>query len=138
MNTVFAPIDISRPTPSPRALEALYAAAFMFLDADRVEDATNAFRVMVRLAPTDERAWLGLGACHERRDEEDIAAELYGAGSLVASPPSPRCLLALARLERARGDGHLADEHVTDAHALAHSLEDAELIELVALERRER
>ena len=124
--------------PSPQALEALYAAAFMFLEVDRVEDATRAFRVMVRFAPTDERAWLGLGACHERREEADIAAELYGAGSVVASPPSPRCLLALARLERTRGAEAVAEEHVDEALAIAELLEDEDLVVLVRAERGSR
>lgn len=136
MNTSDHFLDLAVTPPSARALDALYAAAFMFLDADRVEDATKAFRVMVRFAPLDERAWLGLGACHERRDEHDIAAELYGAGSVVASPPSPRCLLALARIERTRGDGASADDHVEDAVALAQSLDDQALIELASSERR--
>lgn len=131
-------LEVGFIAPSPQALEALYAAAFMFLDVDRVQDATRAFRVMVRFAPTDERAWLGLGACHERRDETDIAAELYGAGSVVASPPSPRCLLALARVERARGAESAAEEYVDEALALAESLEDEELIVLVRAERGHR
>ena len=137
MNTLTQSLDLERTSPSPQALEALYSAAFMFLDADRVEDATRAFRVMVRFAPTDERAWLGLGACHERRDEDDIAAELYGAGSVVASPPSPRCFVALARIERARGESEAADEHLGEALVLAEALDDDDLIKLVALEPRD-
>ena len=75
------------------SIDSLYSVAYAFLEADRIRDATNAFRVMVRFAPLDERAWLGLGECHERVGELEIASELYGAGATVNpsrnSPEAP-------------------------------------------------
>lgn len=116
------PLDAT--TLDGRTLEALYAVAYSFLELERLQDAVRAFRVMVRFAPTDERAWLGLGTCHEQLGDEDIAAELFGAGSLVSAPPSPRCLIALARLLRSSGDGASAEEHVAHALALCESGDD--------------
>jgi tetratricopeptide (TPR) repeat protein len=118
------------------ALEALYAIAYSFLDIERIEDAVRAFRVMVRFAPTDERAWLGLGTCHEKLGQEDIAAELYGAGSVVAEPPSARCLIALARLLRVAGDGASALEHVDHALAFCDSIGDEAFAETIRDEWR--
>ena len=117
------------------SLETLYGFAWMLLDNQRVADAMNVFRVIVRFAPTDERGWLGLGNCHELRDEEEIAAELFGAGSLATSPPSSRCLLALARIARRRGDAALSAESLEEAEERAAALGDATLCDLVASER---
>lgn len=117
------------------SLDTLYGFAWMLLDNQRIDDAMNVFRVIVRFAPTDERGWLGLGNCHELRDEEDIAAELFGAGSLATSPPSARCLLALARIARRRGDATLNDESLDEAEERASASGDTDLCELVARER---
>jgi Tetratricopeptide repeat len=88
------------PPSRPSAVEAIYAAAHWLLARDRPADAAKVFRVMVQVVPRDERAWLGLGECHERVDQLRIAAELYAAGSVIAGrgqSPSVRCLVARAR-----------------------------------------
>ncbi len=130
-------LDSSQLLPEGRARDALYAFAHTMLEADRLEQAVQAFRVLVRFAPTDERAWLGLGACHERLEQEDVAEELYGAGSIVACPPSARCLLALARLARRRGDTQTALEHIEAASEITAGGEERELSALVEYERRQ-
>jgi Tfp pilus assembly protein PilF len=117
-----------------RSIESLYSVAYAFLEGDRLRDAANAFRVMVRFAPLDERAWLGLGECHEKAGENDIASELYGAGAAVASPPSARCLIALARICRRNGDSDAAEEHYEAAAVIAEDHEDDELLALVRAE----
>ncbi len=99
-------------TPSG-AIEAIYAIGHALLEQQRATDAVKIFRVMVRLAPTDERAWLALGFCHEQMDEVHIATELYGTGWTVAVPSSVRCLCALERTLRLLGEDALAD----DCHA---------------------
>lgn len=86
-----------------RAKESLYAFAYTMLHGEQLATAVHAFRVFVRCAPTDERGWLGLGACHEKLDQLDIAAELFGAGAMVSSPTSARCLLAFAQVSEDRG-----------------------------------
>jgi Tfp pilus assembly protein PilF len=127
-------IDTLRMIPEGRARDAIYAFAFAMLRSEQLDPAVKAFRVLVRFAPTDERAWLGLAACHEKRGEPDVAEELYGAGAIVASPPSARCHLALARIVRARGEGDLAREHLETACGLVDS-DDAELVTLLEHER---
>ncbi len=129
-----------RPLPSrPATIEAIYATAHWLLARERAADAAKVFRVMLRVAPRDERAWLGLGECHERIDQLRIAAELYGAGSVIAGGErslSVRCLLARARVlaKLARGDDI---ERILDAAENAAAAQDDEaLIALVASERR--
>lgn len=91
-------------------MNALYAIGHSLVEAQRTTEAIKVFRVMIRLGAEDERGWLGLGLCHEESGEDDVASEIYGAGAAVASPPSPRCLLALARIRRRLGDRDLARE----------------------------
>jgi hypothetical protein len=129
-----------RASPSrPATVEAIYATAHWLLARERAADAAKVFRVMLRVAPRDERGWLGLGECHERIDQLRIAAELYGAGSVIAGGVrsiSVRCLLARARtLVRL---GRTADiEWLLDAaEQAAAEQDDDELIALVANERR--
>lgn len=100
-------------------LEGLYAVAYGFLDAGRVVEAVHAFRVMVRLAPIDERGWIGLANCHQELGDDDVAAELLGAGALVSSPRSARCLIALARLRMREGDHAGAEELLDEARTIA-------------------
>jgi tetratricopeptide (TPR) repeat protein len=103
--------DMNELSEAPtRAIEAIYAIGHTLLEQQRANEAVKVFRVMVRLAPTDERSWLGLGSCHEDMDDVAVAAELYGAGYAIAQPPSARCLAALARVVRSSGDVALADE----------------------------
>ena len=93
------------PVAAPsRAIEAIYAIGHALLERQRAAEAVSVFRVMLRLAPTDERAWLGLASCHEEMDDPTVAAELYGAGYAAAQPPSASCLSALARLMHISGD----------------------------------
>ena len=125
--------DLGTGVLTGQVLEGLYAVAHTFFDMDRIQEATKAFRVMVRFAPTDERSWLGLGQCHDRLGQGDIACELYGAGSVVCSP-SPRLLLALARSKRELGDASAADDHFEQALGLCESIEDEALEQLVRRE----
>lgn len=100
---------------SPNAIEAIYAVAHSLFESQRIVEAIKAFRVMIRIAPSDERSWLGLGSCHEYFNETEVAAEMYGSGSVVAAP-SARCLLALARVERQQG-GDVSERYEEAAEA---------------------
>jgi tetratricopeptide (TPR) repeat protein len=119
--------------PSPGALEALYATGHWLYSRDRFAHAQSVFRAMVHIAPEDERGWLGLGACHEALDQEDIALQLYetAAGMAIA----PRCDLARARILRRRGRDTEAYRAVEQAARIAEQLRDDELRRLVAAER---
>jgi hypothetical protein len=112
----------------PKARENLYSFAYTMLQSDQVLAAMKAFRVFVRAAPTDERAWLGLAACHETLQQNDIAAELYGAGAVIAEPPSVRCYLGASRLA---ADDDVALELLQRAGTIAENSGDDELRRLV-------
>jgi Flp pilus assembly protein TadD len=114
-------VPVATVSTDSRAIEAIYAIGHALLEQARATEAAKVFRVMLRLVPTDERSWLGLGACHEELDELEIAADLYGAGWTIAQPASASCLSALSRLLRAMGDTALADEYSAESIALANN-----------------
>lgn len=121
-------------TLTHQQLEGLYAVAYGLLDTGRVADAVHAFRVMVRFSPSDERGWLGLANCHEELGDDDVAAELLGAGALVSSPRSARCLVALARLRTREGDRCAAAELLDEALIVAEEA-DGSLVPMILSER---
>jgi hypothetical protein len=135
-----SPVANHRIPPSrSRSIEAVYATAHWLLARERASDAAKVFRVMLQMAPRDERGWLGLGECHERIEQPRIAAELYGAGSVIAGRPgsvSVRCLLARARAMSKLGRTRDVDWTLDTAERAASEQGDAQLVELVANERR--
>jgi hypothetical protein len=129
-----------RPAPTrSNVVEAIYAAAHWLLSRERPADAAKVFRVLLNLAPRDERGWLGLGECHELVDQLLIASELYGAGSVIAGGPrsvSVRCLLARARVLSKLGRGEDVAWVLEAAENAAVVQGDDELVSLVTAERR--
>jgi tetratricopeptide (TPR) repeat protein len=121
------------PSPSPGALEALYATGHWLYSQDRFTHAQSVFRAMIHIAPEDERGWLALGVCHEALDQHDIALELYTAAASVAS--APRCELARARILKKRGLDLEARKAIDHAGRIADYTRDDELRKLVAAER---
>jgi tetratricopeptide (TPR) repeat protein len=118
-------------------VEALYATGYELLAQERIANAASAFRTMLRIAPRDERGWLGVGDCHERAGQLRIAIELYGAGSVAAAEnghPSVRCLLARARLLFKLGGD--VSEAIQKAHASARHSGRVDLMALVGEEER--
>ena len=127
------------PATRSRAVEAIYATAHWLLGRERARDAAKVFRFMLQIAPRDERGWLGLGECHERIEQPRIAAELYGAGSVIAARPgsvSVRCLLARARTMSKLGRNRDVEWTLDTAERAATDQGDSQLVELVAAERR--
>lgn len=123
----------------PATVEAIYATAHWLLARERAADAAKVFRVMLQIAPRDERSWLGLGECHERIDQLRIAAELYGAGSVIAGGArsvSVRCLLARARMMSRLGRSAEIEGILDTAERAAAEQAAEQLIALVASERR--
>jgi len=114
--------------------DSLYAVSLWLVRQQRHREAAAVARALVRLAPHDERSWLVLGACHERRDQMDLALEMYGVGRTLAAP-APRCELARARLFRERGMQTEATEAYASAEAAAQDLGDDALIRLIEQER---
>jgi predicted TPR repeat methyltransferase len=123
----------------PATVEAIYATAHWLLARERAADSAKVFRVMLQIAPRDERGWLGLGECHERIGQLRIAAELYGAGSVIAAGArsvSVRCLLARARVMSRLGRSADIEWVLDTAERAAAEQGDEQLVELVASERR--
>jgi tetratricopeptide (TPR) repeat protein len=92
---------------------------------------------MALLAPTDERSWLGLGACHEALGQPDLALKMYATGRALARR-SVRCDLARVRLLRAADRDDEAEAILELAAEAAETLDDETLIALVLAERRVR
>jgi tetratricopeptide (TPR) repeat protein len=127
---------LSPSTVNPEALDALYALGHHLLfQSDAPRSALPVFRVMLACAPTDERGWLGVGECHLRLDESDIALEIFGAAT-VASKRSARCHVARARILRAEGRRRDAEDALDEAVAIAEANDDDELFAIVVRERR--
>lgn len=121
-----------------RALsDAIYARAFALFEEERYRDAAVVFRAMMQAFPTDERAWLGLGQCHEQLGQEVIALELYSAGT-IAADPALRCMLSRFRILYDRNQLLDAEAAFDAALAIAGTLADEASNALVARERRAR
>lgn len=95
-------------------IEALYALAYAKMERESYFDAACLLRLMLHLAPADERAWLALGLCHQKTGQLDAARELYATGS-VAAMPSGRCTLALARVLAEQGQHAAAEAYYNAA-----------------------
>jgi hypothetical protein len=133
-----APAAVTRaPVDQVRGVEALYATAHWLLSEERPADASCLLRAMALVAPTDERSWLALGACHEALGQPEVALQMYGTGRVLARP-SVRCDLARARVLRREGRDHEADLAVESATEAAEAANDGALLELVLTERKRR
>jgi Flp pilus assembly protein TadD len=125
------------PVDQVRGVEALYATAHWLLSEERPADASCVLRAMALVAPTDERSWLALGACHEALGQPGVALQMYGTGRVLAHP-SVRCDLARARVLRREGRDHEADLAVESATEAAEMANDGALLELVLTEGKRR
>jgi len=125
------------PERRAQAVEALYATGHSMLMQERYEEASAVFRLMLQAVPTDERAWLGLGTCHERIGQREVAAELFGAGT-IAAQPSVLCNLAHFRVLWDLDRINEADQAYEEAVEIATMLQDDNLVSVVEAERRMR
>lgn len=116
-------------------VEALYAAGHWLLTAERFADAAVVFRTMALAAPSDERAWLALGSCHEGIGQLEIAISLYEIAATVAGP-AVRCTIARARSLRELGRVDEADDFLEQARELALASGDEELASVAEYELR--
>lgn len=115
--------------------EAVYALGFQMLERERWADGADVFRAMMMAFPSDERAWLGLGRCHEQLGQVPVAINLY-ALACAAVRDTVRCRLALARALRHSGRDDESDEALDSAEAAAERVDDPHLHALVVHERR--
>jgi Flp pilus assembly protein TadD len=118
-----------------RAADGLYACGHALFSEERFHEAASVFRALAAALPEDERGWLGLGACHERVGQPEIAAQMYETGAALV-PGSTRVHLALARALRALGKDDDADLALDRAESAADASDDPTMAALVAAERR--
>lgn len=116
------------------AVESLYATGKWFLDDGCTDKAMDVFRVLLIIASTDERGWLGIGACHDALGQASTALDLYTLGAEAAK--SARCHVARARALRALSRDDEADAALEEAEALLDGDDDDDLRRLVECERR--
>ena len=121
--------------PTQGTSNALYGAGCWLLEQRRHEDAMHVFRTMLVVAPADERAWLGLGECHEELGELDRADALYALAT-SACGSALRCVVARARLLRATAREDEAQELYASAAVLAVASRDDEVLAIVDAEGR--
>lgn len=105
---------------------ALYASGHALLEAEPSR-AIAVFHLLARLAPGDERGWLGIGACHEALDAADAALSVYTLGQGVAR--SARCTAARARVLARQGQSDDASEVLEHALSLHWDDDSLELLE---------
>jgi Flp pilus assembly protein TadD len=117
------------------ASDALYNTARWLLDNGRVRDAADVFRALATCAPREERAWLGLGVCHEQMDQGEVALQMYAVGQ-AASAPAPRCAFAMALLMRQMGDENEFQELIQSAAIAAELRGDSHIIDLIEAEMK--
>lgn len=115
--------------------DALYCLGYWLLDQQRYEDAKHVFRSMLLVAPTDDRGWLALGACHEASQELDKAARLY-ALARQACTTSIRSVVALGRILRKLDRDAEADEVYAEAAELVSDTDDMDLAVTIRTEAR--
>jgi hypothetical protein len=64
--------------------EQCYASAYQALTCGQDTHARRLFGLLAAMIPSDERPWIGLAVCHERRANWAMAAAMYGMGSALA------------------------------------------------------
>lgn len=115
-------------------IEALYATGHWLLTHHRYKEAAEVLRAMAMTAPSDERAWLALGACHEAIGQKKLALELYRLASVEAAP-AIRCIIASGRVLHALGQDEDACSAFDEACELAVAHDEAGLAHLATNEK---
>lgn len=124
--------SVSRATSLSVLTERVYASAYEALENDDLKSAERFFGLLAVLAPTDERAWVGLGVTRERCGDWPMAAARYSIGSALV-PQSAWCHLGRARALEQLGRSDEAELAFDEAETCA---EDAALLHQIANERR--
>ncbi len=118
---------------SPRCTAAIYTKARQLIERCNYRDAAVMFRLMLYVAPSDERGWLGLALCHERQAQTLVARELYMLGAKATK--SAKCHIACARLLLEEGRHDQAIEQFDEAIRLATDHGDGDVAAIAVKER---
>jgi type III secretion system low calcium response chaperone LcrH/SycD len=73
---------------SDQAIEGIYGQAYRLYNTGKYKDASQLFRLLITLNPTEPKYTLGLAACFHMMKEYSTAAEVYTIGG-VLDPQSP-------------------------------------------------
>lgn len=122
-------------SPAHAVAESMYAFGFDMTTQERWRDASDVFRAMLLVCPSDERSWLGLGRCHGELGQTDLAIELYSL-CICALPRAVRTRVALATLLREIRRDDDAERVLEAAEQVAQEMDDEELVLLVDRARR--
>ncbi|CRI56476.1 SycD/LcrH family type III secretion system chaperone [Pseudomonas sp. CCOS 191] len=107
-------------------LETLYAQAFGFYQAGRLEDALTMFKGLAALDHYDARAFLGAAASYQGLERYQEALPAYAYGAMLA-PQDPRFCLHAAECQQHLGDLVSARSGYEHAQALAENGEQGGL-----------
>ncbi|MDH1631091.1 SycD/LcrH family type III secretion system chaperone [Pseudomonas mosselii] len=122
-------------------LETLYAQAFNFYQAGRLEDALTMFKGLAALDHYDARAFLGVAATYQALGRYQDALPAYAYGAMLA-PRDPRFSFHAAQCHQHLGDLKSARSGYEQAQRLAMDSEHAGLADqaqvlLEALQQKE-
>ncbi len=79
-------MNTAEPQPTrEQKLDAIYALAHELFENGDYARAADLFRYMIVVEPLREDGWWGLGACHERLEDYEIACEIYETGFELGS-----------------------------------------------------
>jgi tetratricopeptide (TPR) repeat protein len=113
-----------------RALsEQCYASAYQALEKGDDANAKRLFGLLAVMAPRDERPWIGLAVCSERKADWAMAGAMYAMGAALASGSAwasfgrGRALRRMGRRSEARRAFDTA-EHATSEAALLSAIDE--------------
>lgn len=119
------------------AIEALYSLGHSLLAQERFADAASVFRILLQVAPEEDRSWLALGECHRQAGHAEVALELFSAGA-IAIESARGCALARFRLLHDLGRNDDADSAYDEALAIAERDSDNDFLTTLQNERTAR
>jgi Flp pilus assembly protein TadD len=132
MSTMFNHLSSLRSDAT--AVEALYALGHSLLLQEQFADAASVFRILLQVAPGDDRSWLALGECHRQAGHTEIALELFSAGT-VAVESARGCAVARFRLLHDLGRSDDADTAFDEALVIAERDADHDFLSSLRNER---
>jgi tetratricopeptide (TPR) repeat protein len=105
--------------------EELYASAYQALEKGDDDNAKRLFGVLAVMIPKDERPWIGLAVCSERKGEWSMAGAMYamgsafGGGSAWASFGRGRALKRMGNRREAERAFEVAESATSEATLLS-------------------
>lgn len=105
--------------------ERCYASAYQALERGDNINAKRLFGLLAVMIPRDERPWIGLAVCSERKSDWAMAGAMYAMGAALANGSAwthfgrGRALRRMGKRAEARRAFDRAENAATDANLLA-------------------